>query len=80
MSLVAVVQEIVVIYKCDIIYMYTCLQPIMAIFRPAPDAGNRWIFNMFHFTVGFLAQLASGMRLLHQSHKLWPAILANAAW
>lgn len=35
------------------------INPLMAIFRPEPDARRRWIFNLFHFSVGFLAQLAS---------------------
>jgi len=43
--------------------LYYVFQPIMAIFRPEPDAKRRWIFNLLHFTVGFLAQLSSGLEL-----------------
>lgn len=35
------------------------INPLMALCRPAPDASKRWVFNLFHFLVGFLAQLAA---------------------
>jgi len=40
-------------------------QPIMALFRPEPNAKNRPVFNFFHFSVGLISHLASGMLALY---------------
>ena len=65
-----------IIFQCNGVSLFV-LQPIMAICRPAPDAKRRWIFNLLHFTVGFLAQLASGMKLIPYSLISQPDIVVD---
>lgn len=40
--------------------MHFTLQPIMALFRPAPDHSKRVVFNWAHWAVGMSAYILSG--------------------
>jgi hypothetical protein len=36
------------------------LQPLNALFRPAPDAAKRWLWNILHKGMGYFAVVAAG--------------------
>ncbi|XP_058621268.1 putative ferric-chelate reductase 1 isoform X2 [Onychostoma macrolepis] len=52
------------------------VQPVMALFRPAPDASRRYIFNWMHFGTGTAAQVVAVVTIflgIHQQALLLPA-------
>ncbi|XP_030626013.1 putative ferric-chelate reductase 1 [Chanos chanos] len=52
------------------------IQPVMALFRPAPDASRRYIFNWLHFGVGSAAHLIAVVAIflgIHQQALCLPA-------
>ncbi|TRY95826.1 hypothetical protein DNTS_022043 [Danionella cerebrum] len=56
----------------------TVIQPIMALFRPAPDAARRYIFNWLHFGTGTVAQIMAVVTILLGIHQ--QALLLPAPW
>ncbi|CAF1023798.1 unnamed protein product [Adineta ricciae] len=72
-----------------LVICFAIVQPIMALFRCAPDAQYRFIFNYVHATVGFLAFILSvvaifiGMFLSAinpDGNKRWGIVLAWTIW
>ncbi|XP_053395528.1 putative ferric-chelate reductase 1 [Mercenaria mercenaria] len=51
-------------YLGVIVTFFVVLNPIMALFRPHPDAKRRYIFSWAHWLVGTLAQILSAMALI----------------
>ncbi|KAL7887358.1 hypothetical protein AOLI_G00050790 [Acnodon oligacanthus] len=52
------------------------IQPIMALFRPAPDSSRRYIFNWLHLGTGTIAQVIAVVAIclgIHQQALLLPA-------
>ncbi|XP_007250476.3 putative ferric-chelate reductase 1 [Astyanax mexicanus] len=52
------------------------IQPIMALFRPAPDSSRRYIFNWLHLGTGTIAQVIAVVAVclgIHQQALLLPA-------
>ncbi|XP_076844505.1 putative ferric-chelate reductase 1 [Brachyhypopomus gauderio] len=52
------------------------IQPIMALFRPAPDSSRRYIFNWVHLGAGTIAQVIAVVAIclgVHQQALLLPA-------
>ncbi|XP_072535737.1 putative ferric-chelate reductase 1 [Salminus brasiliensis] len=52
------------------------IQPIMALFRPAPDSSRRYIFNWLHLGTGIIAQVIAVVAIclgIHQQALLLPA-------
>ncbi|KAM9487957.1 putative ferric-chelate reductase 1 [Clarias gariepinus] len=52
------------------------IQPIVALFRPAPDSSRRYIFNWFHLGNGTVAQVLAVVAIflgIHQQALLLPA-------
>ena len=72
-----------------LVICFAIIQPIMALFRCAPDAQYRFIFNYVHATIGFLAFTLSvvaifiGMFLSAinpDGNKQWGIVLAWTLW
>ncbi|KAL3841487.1 hypothetical protein ACJMK2_019625, partial [Sinanodonta woodiana] len=69
-----------------IVMVLTIINPVMAIFRPRPDAPRRKIFNIAHFGVGTAAFLFSiinmfiGVGLKMLSKKMENVLWAYVAW
>ncbi|KAG7336059.1 hypothetical protein KOW79_000752 [Hemibagrus wyckioides] len=56
------------------------IQPIVALFRPAPDSSRRYIFNWFHLGTGTVAQVLAVVAIflgIHQQALLLPAPLTT---
>ncbi|XP_060584907.1 putative ferric-chelate reductase 1 [Ruditapes philippinarum] len=51
-------------YLGVIVTFCVVLNPIMALFRPHPDAKRRYIFSWAHWFVGTVAQILSGLALI----------------
>ncbi|KAI4871273.1 hypothetical protein NFI96_019799 [Prochilodus magdalenae] len=52
------------------------IQPVMALFRPAPDSSRRYIFNWLHLGTGTIAQVIAVVAIclgIHQQALLLPA-------
>ncbi|XP_057178358.1 putative ferric-chelate reductase 1 isoform X1 [Triplophysa rosa] len=63
-------------YLGCVVMALAVIQPVMALFRPAPDASRRYIFNWMHFGTGTLAQIVSVITVflgIHQQALLLPA-------
>ncbi|XP_051537828.1 putative ferric-chelate reductase 1 [Myxocyprinus asiaticus] len=63
-------------YLGCVVMALTVIQPVMALFRPAPDASRRYIFNWMHFGTGTLAQIVAVVTVflgIHQQALLLPA-------
>jgi hypothetical protein len=41
-------------------FLLAMVQPLVALFRPHPGTPRRPLFNYFHWTVGYSAQILSG--------------------
>ena len=55
----------------SIAFTFALIQPIGALFRPLPDAGNRWLFNWLHWFGGTFGHiLATAAILLTSRFKL----------
>ncbi|XP_073720343.1 putative ferric-chelate reductase 1 [Misgurnus anguillicaudatus] len=63
-------------YLGCVVMVLAVIQPVMALFRPAPDASRRYIFNWMHFGTGTIAQIVAVIAIflgIHQQALLLPA-------
>ncbi|XP_051970589.1 putative ferric-chelate reductase 1 isoform X1 [Xyrauchen texanus] len=63
-------------YLGCVVMALAVIQPLMALFRPAPDASRRYIFNWMHFGTGTLAQVVAVVTIflgIHQQALVLPA-------
>ncbi|XP_051737663.1 putative ferric-chelate reductase 1 isoform X1 [Ctenopharyngodon idella] len=63
-------------YLGCVVMALTVIQPVMALFRPAPDASRRYIFNWMHFGTGTIVQIVAVVTIflgIHQQALLLPA-------
>ncbi|RXN22194.1 ferric-chelate reductase 1 isoform X1 [Labeo rohita] len=63
-------------YLGCVVMALAVIQPLMALFRPAPDASRRYIFNWMHFGTGTVAQVIAVVTIflgIHQQALLLPA-------
>ncbi|XP_059380938.1 putative ferric-chelate reductase 1 isoform X2 [Carassius carassius] len=63
-------------YLGCVVMALTVIQPVMALFRPAPDASRRYIFNWMHFGTGTAAQVVAVVTIflgIHQQALFLPA-------
>lgn len=63
-------------YLGCVVMALAVIQPVMALFRPAPDASRRYIFNWMHFGTGAAAQVVAVVTIflgIHQQALLLPA-------
>ncbi|XP_073687201.1 putative ferric-chelate reductase 1 [Garra rufa] len=62
-------------YLGCVVMALAVIQPVMALFRPAPDASRRYIFNWMHFGTGTVAQVIAVVTIflgIHQQALLLP--------
>ncbi|XP_060778025.1 putative ferric-chelate reductase 1 [Neoarius graeffei] len=64
-------------FGCTIMAL-AVIQPIMALFRPAPDSSRRYIFNWAHLGTGITAQLLAVIAIFLGIHQ--QALLLPASW
>uniref|UniRef100_A0A8C1BNA0 Ferric chelate reductase 1 n=1 Tax=Cyprinus carpio carpio TaxID=630221 RepID=A0A8C1BNA0_CYPCA len=63
-------------YLGCVVMALAVIQPVMALFRPAPDASRRYIFNWMHFGTGTAAQVVAVVTIflgIHQQALSLPA-------
>lgn len=63
-------------YLGCVVMALTVIQPVMALFRPAPDAARRYIFNWMHFGTGTAAQIVAVVTIflgIHQQALFLPS-------
>lgn len=63
-------------YLGCVVMALAVIQPVMALFRPAPDASRRYIFNWMHFGIGTVAQIVAVITVflgIHQQALHLPA-------
>uniref|UniRef100_A0A673MT76 Putative ferric-chelate reductase 1 n=1 Tax=Sinocyclocheilus rhinocerous TaxID=307959 RepID=A0A673MT76_9TELE len=63
-------------YLGCVVMALAVIQPVMALFRPAPDASRRYIFNWMHFGTGTVAQVVAVVTIflgIHQQALSLPA-------
>lgn len=63
-------------YLGCVVMALAVIQPVMALFRPSPDASRRYIFNWMHFGTGTIAQIVAVIAIflgIHQQALLLPA-------
>ncbi|XP_016134454.1 putative ferric-chelate reductase 1 isoform X1 [Sinocyclocheilus grahami] len=63
-------------YLGCVVMALAVIQPVMALFRPAPDASRRYIFNWMHFGTGRVAQVVAVVTIflgIHQQALSLPA-------
>uniref|UniRef100_A0A671P8R3 Putative ferric-chelate reductase 1 n=1 Tax=Sinocyclocheilus anshuiensis TaxID=1608454 RepID=A0A671P8R3_9TELE len=63
-------------YLGCVVVALAVIQPVIALFRPAPDASRRYIFNWMHFGTGTAAQVVAVVTIflgIHQQALFLPA-------
>uniref|UniRef100_A0A8C2GLT1 Ferric-chelate reductase 1b n=2 Tax=Cyprinus carpio TaxID=7962 RepID=A0A8C2GLT1_CYPCA len=65
-------------YLGCVVMTLAVIQPVMALFRPAPDASRRYIFNWMHFGTGTVAQVVAVITIFLGTHQ--QALSLPASW